>query len=548
MVEWTPPGPGPWQQDAAHNPVSQTRCMRELYPPGFDRGFTETFSRYGLLLDRLAMGQVNGFAYLQPQPFDMPGPDGPLSDEQIGAEIGRRTELAAQAFETKLWRDDLELWDRECKPAAIAKHREFGDVDLTSLDDAGLADHLRAIAAHVTEMAYQHHRFNVAALLPVGDFALQASEWTGRPPPSLLGVLDGYSPVSSVVPTEMEAAVEAIRSDAEATALATGSGDEAERLAALRARLPAVDEYVRDVDHRVIEGFDISNPTLRERPDLIMGKLMAALASDPDDSRRRADALAAEVRAEVPEQHRDQYDELLAEARHVYRLRDERGLYSDISAVGLLRLAMLEIGRRAQAAGRLPDTGLMIDATVEEAVETIEGRGPAADELADRARERTELTIAGAPPFLGPPPPEPPPVEELPPPLARLMRSVGFAIEGILGQLEEPAGDESVVIGIPASGGTHEGPARLVHSIDDLFELQEGEVLVAPTTGEAFNSMLHLVAAIVTDHGSFASHAGIVAREMGFPAVVGTVDATSRINTGDTVRVDGATGEVTIVG
>ena len=73
-------------------------------------------------------------------------------------------------------------------------------------------------------------------------------------------------------------------------------------------------------------------------------------------------------------------------------------------------------------------------------------------------------------------------------------------------------------------------------------------MLVAPTTGEAFNSMLHLVAAIVTDHGGFASHAGIVAREMGFPAVVGTVNATSRINTGDRLRVDGDSGEVTIVG
>ena len=63
---------------------------------------------------------------------------------------------------------------------------------------------------------------------------------------------------------------------------------------------------------------------------------------------------------------------------------------------------------------------------------------------------------------------------------------------------------------------------RLVRSIDDLFDLEPGDVLVTPTTGEAFNSMLHLVSAIVTDHGSFASHAAIVSREMGIPAVVGT--------------------------
>jgi pyruvate,water dikinase len=59
--------------------------------------------------------------------------------------------------------------------------------------------------------------------------------------------------------------------------------------------------------------------------------------------------------------------------------------------------------------------------------------------------------------------------------------------------------------------------------------------------------MLHLVGAIVTDHGSFASHAAIVSREMGIPAVVGTVDATRRIGDGTRVRVDGTTGTVTVL-
>jgi rifampicin phosphotransferase len=72
-------------------------------------------------------------------------------------------------------------------------------------------------------------------------------------------------------------------------------------------------------------------------------------------------------------------------------------------------------------------------------------------------------------------------------------------------------------------------------------------VLIAPTTSEAFNSFIHLLGAIVTDHGSFASHAGIVAREMGFPAVVGTTNATKRIPEGATVRVDGDSGEVQIL-
>ena len=97
------------------------------------------------------------------------------------------------------------------------------------------------------------------------------------------------------------------------------------------------------------------------------------------------------------------------------------------------------------------------------------------------------------------------------------------------------------------SGGTYEGRAHVVRNFDDLFDLEEGDVLVTAATGESFNAFLATVGAIVTDHGSFASHAAIMGREMGFPAVVGTVDGTARITSGMRVRVDGDLGTVTIV-
>ena len=106
----------------------------------------------------------------------------------------------------------------------------------------------------------------------------------------------------------------------------------------------------------------------------------------------------------------------------------------------------------------------------------------------------------------------------------------------------------NVVIGIGGSAGVYVGPARIVRNFDDLMELVDGEVLVTSATGESFNSFLHVVGAIVTDHGSFASHAAIMGREMGFPAVVGTVDGTRRIPNGALVRVDGKAGTVEIVG
>lgn len=547
QLAWEAPNPGPWQQDSAHNPVAQTALLQHAYPVGFNRGFEEAFSAYGILLDRLAMASINGFTYHQPQPFDMPGPDGPKDPEWIGAEIGRRAEVAASAFANRIWREGLRRWDEELKPGSIARHRAL-DVDRSTLDDAQLHAHIEACIAEVGEMVYQHHRHNMHALAPVGDFLLQTAGWTGRPPMSLLAVFDGYSQVSGVVAPEIVPALEAIRKDEAARALLFSGGDPADQLAQLRAQVPAVGDYVDAVHFRLLDGFDLPAPTIGERPESLIGRLQAALDVDVDAGLRRSDELANELRQAVPEDHREAFDDLLTEARHVYRLRDERGLYSEIAAIGLLRLALLELGRRLQGRGGVHDVEDILEVQAEEiSALCAGGAAPTADELRARREDRVARTRAGAPRHLGPPPPAPPPLEMLPPPLARVMGAVGFLIDGILGQKEAPEGDATTIVGIPGAAGVVEGPVRLVRSIDDLFTLEPGDVLVAPTTGEAFNSMLHLVSAIVTDHGSFASHAAIVSREMGIPAVVGTCDGTDRLAGAARVRVDGTTGEVTIL-
>jgi phosphoenolpyruvate synthase/pyruvate phosphate dikinase len=113
--------------------------------------------------------------------------------------------------------------------------------------------------------------------------------------------------------------------------------------------------------------------------------------------------------------------------------------------------------------------------------------------------------------------------------------------------MDAPGGEDGVIRGIGVGDKVAEGRARLVRDIDDLLSIEEGDVIVASTTGEAFNAVLHLVEGIVTDHGSHACHAAIVAREMGFPAIVGTVDGTRRIKDGDRVRLDGSKGEILVL-
>lgn len=546
---WTQSAPGPWMQDRAHNPEPNTLIAQALYPAGFNRGFEETCSRYGTLIDRLAMSTVNGFIYHQPQPFDMPGPDGPKTPEELGAEFGRRVGVASHAFEARIWNDDLARWDTELKPEAIRKHMELNAADLRSLDRAALRAHIERCAAHLEEMVYQHHRFNLSAMIPVGDFLVQTAGWTSIAPSSLFNALGGASPVSSLVSPEVADVVAAIKRDPELRRLVTGPGNPNERLAALCALSPEAAAYVTATRYRLVDGFDVTRLTLGECPELMLGKLAGGLDADPHVATKLAMEYAAEVRTQVPPEHRETFDSLLREARNVYRLRDERGIYSDISAFGLMRIAMLELGRRLVAAGRLTDETETLDADLTELLAMIDGREtPSSEELQIRATQRVALKLSGSPRFLGPPMPDAPPTDGLPPQMARMMSALGFMIDGILGELPEAGGDDTMIQGIPVGLGVYEGRARVVHNFEDLFDLEEGEVLVTPATGEAFNAMIHLVGAIVTDHGSFACHAAIMARELGFPAVVGTTNGSHRIPHGSRVRVDGRTGQVTVLG
>ena len=101
--------------------------------------------------------------------------------------------------------------------------------------------------------------------------------------------------------------------------------------------------------------------------------------------------------------------------------------------------------------------------------------------------------------------------------------------------------------GFAGSPGVVEGVARVVMDVRDVGKLEEGEILVAPVTSPSWTPVFGKVAAAVSDIGGIMSHAAIVAREYGMPAVVGTGNATARISTGDRIRVDGDQGVVTIL-
>jgi rifampicin phosphotransferase len=103
------------------------------------------------------------------------------------------------------------------------------------------------------------------------------------------------------------------------------------------------------------------------------------------------------------------------------------------------------------------------------------------------------------------------------------------------------------VRGFPGSAGVVEAQVRVLSDAADAGTLQPGEVLVTTITNVGWTPLFPRAAAVVTDVGAPLSHAAIVARELGIPAVVGCGNATMRLRTGDLVRVDGTAGTVEVL-
>lgn len=139
------------------------------------------------------------------------------------------------------------------------------------------------------------------------------------------------------------------------------------------------------------------------------------------------------------------------------------------------------------------------------------------------------------------------PPQEITEPFTRMLWGITTEqVQQWLGEGEEVP--EGTLKGMAASPGVVEGWARVITSSDELPDVQEGEILVATITAPSWGPIFGKIRATVTDIGGMMSHAAIVCREYGLPAVTGTGTGSTTIRTGQWVRVDGTKGLVTVLG
>ena len=291
-----------------------------------------------------------------------------------------------------------------------------------------------------------------------------------------------------------------------------------------------------------------------------IGSYIARLEAGEDISRPR-DAAFAE-RERVTEEHRSlidedgrrAFDESLALARLVFPYVEDHNFYIDHRYLTIFWNKVREFGALLARHGFLAegeDVFYLRHDEVRSALEELRldwssggagvARGPGHwPALVERRRPIYEAMCEWAPPpALGSVP------EEITEPFTVMLW--GITTERLQEWTSADGATGNRLTGCPASPGVAEGPARVLLRAEQLGELEDGEVLVAPVTSTSWTPVFHRIAAAVLDTGGIMCHAAIVAREYRLPAVVGTGMATKRIKTGDRLRVDAVNGVVTIL-
>ena len=271
-----------------------------------------------------------------------------------------------------------------------------------------------------------------------------------------------------------------------------------------------------------VQSADWYRPTLGE----------LGLAGEDPDAQARLGEIAAErevaegaCRAALADRPKllARFDALLEVAQRYAALREQQAREFTLGWP-LLRRCALRLGEGLTEDGAIDDPADIFFLKRAE----LGGQEDLRNAVAERRRQWERQRRLAAPLALGVPPKT----------IRKLLHGAAEAAR------TKPVSPDAVLVGEPASPGRASGAVRIVSGPDDFRSFRDGEVLVARLTAPAWTPLFGRAAAVVTDGGTLAAHASLVAREYGIPAVVGTGEATLRLSNGQAVTVDGGAGTV----
>ena len=287
----------------------------------------------------------------------------------------------------------------------------------------------------------------------------------------------------------------------------------------------ALREFLVEFGHRGAREAEIAEPRWRDDPSMVMAALRLHISrGDPEQAiaRQKQKREQAEKRLTkaAPLALRPSLNKLMRATQRLTRTR-EALRDNVVQVLGMYRRVALDVSRRLEQVEPSVGEDAAFFLTIDELHKVLRAERSSVSALVAQRRRQFERDCAL---------PDPPPT------------FVGFPPDR-----QTPIVDTDVLEGLSASPGVVEGTARVIRGPQDASDVQADEVLVLPTADSGWSPLFVATSGVVTELGGPLSHAAIVLREYGVPAVVNVTHATRAIVSGDRVRLDGDRGTVQII-
>jgi rifampicin phosphotransferase len=513
----------------------------------------------GLPFDGIEWRLIGGWAYgriVPPGGKDRkPPPRWMLSVlVKIVPSIRSRVERMVRVARSDVIGGYIEKWNNEWKIEIVKGGNQLLSVKLDALADSELEAHLSAVFAHSSRAKEIHFRYLAFTMMDIGAFAVELQDQLKWSNLQVFDLFAGVVEKDSEPGRRLAELVNYVRSNQrliEAVQESIRTRDWERPLSVDEQFASLFNLYIMDFGRAAL-GYEVIDPTFEEMPLEVLRLIGGQVSANFDPSvtgaeleERRKKAEGELDRANLLDETKRQLKRDLARARRAYALHDEEAFYNQNMSDGIVRRALLELGRRLEARGVVESKDDVFMLTLDEAKQSFRNGEDRRQLVKRRKGERLWAFQNPGPPSYGPTPPPPPPVEVFPPEAQKLLRSMMWVLGGIsLGRATTETGP---LRGTPGSSGSYDGTVRVIREESEFEKLRPGDILVCPSFPPSWSVIFPTIGALVTEVGGALSHPAIVAREYGVPAVLSLEGATQKLKDGQLIRVDGDNGVVIVL-
>ena len=542
------PGPdeieGFWAFDKMHAPRPLHPLSQDLVMSTLAVGFTKAQGEYDCPV--VASNQaINHYFYMAFHPH----PDEAVVEDRMTRyldTLDKKVPLVGKR------------WTNEWLPLIKGRNESERDADYSAMSNAELLAKFDDMKSWMTEMWYIHGHINFALLSGAKLSDYYADVMHPDDPTEAYQILQGHHTRPVDAAHGLWRLSRVVRESPTLHQLFDDNHprDLARKLVETNEGLAFLDQlnaYLYDFGWRSDAVYDIADVPWRENPAIPLGNIARYInmpdSDDPMIQYERAvqhrEDLTAKIRAKLASDPGElaKFDEYYEAAQYAVPLTEDHAFYIDQMGVVLLRTFCLSVGDALVRDGVIGNRSDVFFLYQDEVRHALTNGGDQHATVTEREASVQAAAQASPPGAVGTPPPPPQPGGFVDP----FMDALVTRLLGIKPPAEGEV-DPDVIDGVAGSPGIYRGIARVVKSLDEAGDLEDGEIMVCEMTLPPWVPMFSIAGAVVSDVGGVMSHCAIVAREFGIPAVVGTVDGTTRIRTGQTITVDGIKGDVYLDG